>query len=65
MPHLTEEQKKEATLIASVGCDRELAARYLGCSIHDLVNEALSDDVFAKALRRAEAGAELAHMRNI
>lgn len=65
MLHLTEEQKKEAVLIASVGCDRELASRYLGCSIHDLLNEALRDDSFAKSLRRAEASAELAHMRNI
>ncbi len=65
MAHLTEEQKKEATLIASVGCDRELAARYLGCTVQDLVSDALRDEIFAKALRRAEAGAELAHMRNI
>lgn len=62
---LTAEQKREATLIAAVGCDRETAAKYVGCSPASL-DEALRDDAdFAKEMRRAEAGCELAHMRNV
>lgn len=62
---LTDEQKREATLIASVGCDRETAAKYVGCSLQQLNATAYGDPAFAEQMRRAEAGCELAHMRNI
>lgn len=62
---LSDEQKREAVLIASVGCDREAAARYVGVTLPAL-NAAERDDAgFASDLQRAEAGAELAHMRNV
>ncbi|QDT70484.1 hypothetical protein MalM25_34320 [Planctomycetes bacterium MalM25] len=62
---LTDEQKREALLIASVGCDRETAAKYIGCSLQQLNATAYGEPDFAEQLRRAEAGCELAHMRNI
>lgn len=62
---LTEKQKQEAALVLSVGCDRETAAKYVGCAIDELVESARRDDGFAAALRKSEAGVELAHMRNI
>ena len=62
---LTDEQKQEATLIASVGCDRATAAKYVGCSLQQLNAAAYGDPAFAEQMRRAEAGCELAHMRNI
>ena len=62
---LNDEQKREAALIASVGCDRETAAKYVGCAAEALADAAQSDPGFADALRRAEAGCEVAHMRNI
>ncbi|MEO1497499.1 MAG: hypothetical protein AAFV43_10145 [Planctomycetota bacterium] len=62
---MTDKQKQEAALVVSVGCDRETAAKYVGCSIDDLVEAARRDAGFAAALRKNEAAAELAHMRNI
>ena len=62
---LTEDQKREATLIASVGCDRETTAKYIGCSTSSLASAMREDSEFASALRKAEAGCELAHMRNV
>lgn len=62
---MTDEQKKEVVLIAAVGCDRETAARYVGCSLEQLNTAALADPDFAARVRRAEAGCELAHMRSI
>ncbi len=62
---LTDDQKREATLIISVGCDRETAAKYVGCTPASLEETAHADPAFAVALRRAEAGCELAHMRNL
>lgn len=65
MTRLTDKQRDEATLIASVGCDRETIASYVGCPAEDLAAECRADAEFAAALRRAEAACELAHMRNI
>ncbi|TWT46500.1 hypothetical protein [Botrimarina hoheduenensis] len=62
---LTDQQKREASLVLSVGCDRETAAKYVGCTIEDLLDLARQDERFAATLRRSEAGVELAHMRNI
>lgn len=62
---LSDEQKREAVLIASVGCDRETAAKYIGCRLEQLNDEFAFDPVFASDMRRAEAGCELAHMRSI
>lgn len=65
MTRVTDEQKREAALIVSLGCDLETAAKYVGATLRELWDEAESDTEFAGSLRRAEAGAELAHMRNV
>lgn len=62
---LTDAQKREACLILSLGCDRETVADYLGCSASDIRQAMLQDERFADDVRRAEAGIELSHMRNI
>lgn len=62
---LTDDQRREALLIASVGCDRETAAKYVGCNLQQLNATVYGEPEFAEQLRRAEAGCELAHMRNI
>ncbi len=62
---LNDEQKNEAVLIASVGCDRETVASYLGCNLDEMNVAAIEDPDFAKRYRRAEAGCELAHMRAV
>ena len=65
MSPLTEEQKREALLILSVGCDEETAARYVGCSPEALAREAAADSRFATDRGRAQAATELSHMRNV
>lgn len=65
MPRLTPEQKREVCTIAAVGCDREIAARYLGCRPAELQEEVNADAQFARQLAQAEAGAELVHMKNL
>lgn len=62
---LSEEQKREAVLIASVGCDRETIAKYVGCVSTSLDEALRMDQAFAASLRRAEASCELTHMRSI
>lgn len=62
---LTDEQKRDVVLIASVGCDRETAAKYVGCRVEQLSGALAGDDGFANEVRRAEAGCELAHMRSV
>ncbi len=62
---LSDEQKREAVLIASVGCDRETIAKYVGCGRDELDTALLLDRAFGCELRRAEAACELAHMRNL
>lgn len=62
---LSTEQKKEAVLIASVGCDRETIAKYVGCNLDELNAALLVDRAFRRELRRAEAACELAHLRNV
>ena len=65
MNRLTDEQKREAILIVSLGCDRETVAKYVGIGVEDLIHEGIRDREFAIELRKAEASAELAHMRNV
>lgn len=65
MPQLTEEQKREALLILSIGCDRNTAAQYVGADTAAMTETIRTDLAFADALVRAEAAAEMAHMRNI
>ncbi len=62
---LTDEQKAQVYGILSVGCDRQTAANFVGCSLADIRRAMQWDPKFAAGVCRAEAGAELNHMRNI
>jgi hypothetical protein len=62
---LAAEQKGQIFGILSVGCDRETAAAYVGCSPADIASAMRQDISFANTVRRTEAAAELAHMRNV
>lgn len=60
---LTDEQQGRVFGILSVGCDRQTAADYVGCSLADFRREMERHPSFASDVCRAEAGAELNHMR--
>ncbi len=62
---LSSEQKRDVCTIAAVGCDRHIAARYLGCRPEELKAEIEADAAFARDLAQAEARAELTHVRNV
>jgi hypothetical protein len=62
---LTDEQKGQVCGILSVGCDRQTAANFVGCSLAGIRRTMQQDAMFAADICRAEAGAELNHMRNI
>lgn len=64
-PTLTEEQKREALLIVSIGCDPTTAAQYVGASTEAITAAIAADTDFAEAMTRAEATAEMTHMRNV
>lgn len=65
MEPLSEDEKRDVLLILSVGCDRATAASYVGRRPDELETAARSDAEFDAAIRRSEAGCELAHMRNV
>jgi hypothetical protein len=62
---LSNEQQAQVCGVLSVGCDRQTAADYLGCSLADIRRAMQSDSAFAASVRRAEASVELMHMRNV
>ncbi len=62
---LTDEQKTQIRGILSVGCDRQTAVDYAGCSLTDIRRSMQQDAMFMAEVRRAEAGIELMHMRNV
>src|SRR5690349_10747214 len=62
---LTTEQKNRIYGVLSVGCDRETAANYVGCSTTDLHRAMQQDAEFAAEVRRTEAGTELTHMQTV
>lgn len=62
---LADEQKGQICGILSVGCDRETAANFVGCSIADIGRAMRLDPAFASSILRTEAGAELSHMSNV
>jgi hypothetical protein len=62
---LTDEQKGQIYGILSVGCDRQTAANFVGCSLAEIRRTMQQDATFAAGVCRAEAGAELNHMRNV
>lgn len=62
---LTDEQMVQICSILAVGCDRDTAAGIAECSVVD-IGRAIADlPQFALRVRRAEANAELRHMKNI
>ena len=62
---LTDEHKGQIYGILSVGCDRQTAANFVGCSLAEIRRAMQQDATFAAGVCRAEAGAELNHMRNV
>lgn len=62
---LTADQKGQITGVLSLGCDRQTAAHIVGCKLSDLRRTQQQDAEFAASIRRAEASAELNHMRNV
>ncbi|MEM6329110.1 MAG: hypothetical protein AAF790_02560 [Planctomycetota bacterium] len=64
-PPLTDDQKRDVCTIAAVGCERHIAARYLGCRPAELQAQIEADAPFARELEQAEARAELTHVRNV
>ena len=52
------EQKGQIFGILCVGCDRETAAAYVGCSPADIASAMRQDRSFANTVRRTEAAAE-------
>jgi hypothetical protein len=63
--NLTPEQQEQVIGILSVGCDRQTAADYIGCSLTKMRAALSQDPSFAVRVHRAEAGVELLHMRNV
>lgn len=60
---LTDEQKGQVCGILSVGCDRQTAANFVGCSQADIRRAMQQDAAFCAQLCHAEAGVEMSHMR--
>ena len=65
LSELTEMQKAEICGVLSVGCDRQTAADFVGCALADIRRAMQHDPQFLARVRRAEASAELSHMRNV
>ncbi len=62
---LNDEQRREIPAMLMVGLSRARAADYIGCTPEELYEFSQIDETFAAALRRAEATAELAHLRAV
>ncbi|MEX0586598.1 MAG: hypothetical protein WD176_08140 [Pirellulales bacterium] len=62
---LTDEQKGRVCGILSVGCDRQTAANFVGCSVADIRRAMRRDAQFAASVCHGRAGCELSHMRNV
>jgi hypothetical protein len=62
---LADEQKAAIYGILSVGCDRQTAADFVGCTLVDFGRAMRQDREFAASVRRTEATVELNHMRNV
>lgn len=62
---LTHDQKRNACAVLLIGCDREAAASYVGCTMADFQRQMERDTEFAAEVLHAEATCELKHMRNV
>jgi hypothetical protein len=62
---LDEVKRREICAILAVGCNRETAARYVGCHRTTIQRTAARDEAFAEALLHAESTHEILHLTNI
>lgn len=62
---LDDDEKRQVCAILSVGGDRQTAAACIGCSRRTLRRTIRCDPQFAADVIRAEASAELSHVRNV
>jgi hypothetical protein len=62
---LTDEQKSRLCTALSMGCDREVAASLVGCTLEGIKRQMQHDAQFAAQVCQAEAASELAHLRNV
>lgn len=63
--HLTAEQQGQILGILSVGCDRDTAAGFVGCTAVQIARAMQIDPAFGVVVRRTEAAAELTCMRTV
>jgi len=64
-PLLDEVKKAEIIAILSVGCSRQTAAKYVGCSPATICRTAQREPEFSKQLRQTEGNQELGYLKNI
>ena len=64
-PPVTLQQKDEFCAAISLGCDRETARKFQGWTQEQLSLAIDNDPKFHQKLQRAEATAELTHVRNL
>lgn len=62
---LSAEQQGQVLGILSVGCDRETAAGFVGCTPAEVALAMQHHPIFGAAVRRTEAAAELTCMRTV
>jgi hypothetical protein len=62
---LDEAKRREVCALISVGVTVSDAARYVGCAVSTIRREALRNEEFSAALRRAALGAELSPLHDI
>jgi hypothetical protein len=62
---MTPQQKQQVAAAVTIGGDRETAAHYAGLTPEIVAAEMLSDETFGREIRRAEATAEINHLRTI
>ena len=65
MEPLSDAQRQELRSILLIGCDRTTARNFLGLAPAELREALAGDDGLAELVARAEAAAELHHMRNV
>jgi hypothetical protein len=63
--YLDEIKQREICAILSVGGTRQMAARYVGCSVRTIRNRAKRDPLFAERLAKTELSPEITFLRSI
>ena len=58
-------KRSEICAVVAMGCSRQVAARYVGCSRSTIYRTALRDPEFRRQLLHAEARYEVFHLGNI